>query len=740
MANEPDTPSLTDNPASAKHRWVRLGYATLGKPLNSIHLSPSDIHAAVERICASPEWAQSPRMGQFLRFVTGQTLEGRGAEIKETVVGVHVFGREAGYDPKLDPVVRVEARRLRAKLLEYYAGSGSTDPVRVELPKGTYQPSFSILEAAQPQPSGPAPTVSSTITSNPSEPRMWRWVAAALAALAFGAAGWTLRPRPTAASTPKLLTDRQGLSRSPSFSPDGQSLAYAHEDSGRYNIRILPLGGSSRPFTAGTEIDYEPRWSPDGKTIAFLRRVSEERFTVILKPATADASSKGERSLTTITMRGTFDWMPDGSGLLFSDRADPSSPLSIFLVDVAEGRRRQITAPPPGSPGDGTPRASPDGREVAFVRAAESAVHDVWSAPITGGPPRRLTNFKGRVEGVVWHPREPSILASLQPPGELRSLWRVPLDGSPPFRVPEAGVGPIQVAISPKGDRLAWVDRFADTNVWSTPLPYREGSARAITAGLALDTGPQVSPDGAKIAWRSARTGRDEVWICDAGGSNPRRITHMNGPTTGSAHWSPDGSTLVFDSRPNGNGDIFMIPADGGTPKQLTKDTSNEVLPSYSRDGRWIYFSTDRNGGWEVWKMRPDGLEPARVVGNGAFAPTESHDGEWLFFTKQSEGGVWRVPAAGGEEEKLTTAPAGNQWGQWSVTPAAIYLLSYAPPTKRHILRFDLKSRKTSEVMPVSRFPVHFDSAMSAAASEAFLTWAQLDSAGSEIMMIDGFR
>lgn len=698
-------------------------------------MQPEAIIAAVDRICSSPEWVQSARMGQFLRFVTNQTLEGRGTELKETVVGIHVFGRDPGYDPKLDPVVRVEARRLRAKLLEYYAGSGAADPVRIDLPKGTYQPSFAALPGIpDPPPSIEVPAPAEVPAR--SGPGWWP-VTAVLAVLTLGAAGWMLRPHPALPSTPRLLTERQGFARSPSFSPDGQSIAYGHEDGGRYNIRIMRVDQSSRrEFTSGPDADYEPRWSPDGTTIALLRRLSGERYSVVLKQTAGTA----ERTLTSLSARGSIDWMPSGSALLISDRADPSSPLSIFIVELADGRRRQVTAPPAGSPGDSVPRASPDGREVAFVRAKESAVHDVWIAPVTGGPPRQLTHVKGRVEGLVWHPREQSILASLQPAGELRSVWRVPLNGSAASRVAEAGVGPIQIAISPKGDRLAWADRFADTNVWSAPLPFREGSARAITSGLTLDTGPQVSPSGTKIAWRSSRTGRDEVWISDAHGNNSRRVTYMNGPTTGSAHWSPDGSTLVFDSRPNGNGDLFLIPVAGGTPKQLTRESSNEVLPSYSRDGRWIYFSTDRGGGWEIWKIRPDGSEPARVAGDGAFAPTESYDGKWVFFTKQSEGGVWRVPAAGGTAEQLTPGPTGNLWGQWSITPGAIYYLSYAPPARRHVLRFDLRSRNTTEVMPVRGFPVQFDSGMSVPASEDFLTWAQLDSAGSEIMMIDGFR
>lgn len=670
-------------------------------------------------------------MGGFLRFVTEQALEGRGGELKETVVGVHVFGREAGYDPKQDPVVRVEARRLRTKLLEYYAGSGAAESVRIDLPKGTYQPAFSRLGAEPaPAPSEPAPTV-------PSISRRWIWLAIVPALLAIGAIVW-MRPNRGEATTPRLVTERQGFARSPSFSPDGQSIAYGLEDAGHYNIWILSLDGSSRrPLTTGPGIEYEPRWSPDGATIAFLRKNAEDRYAVVLRPVSGNRS---EKILTTVSARGSFDWMPGSRSLLLSERTEPRSPLAIFLVEIADGRRRQVTAPPAGSPGDTVPRASPDGRQVAFVRATESAVHDIWVAPVEGGEPRRLTHAKGRVEGLVWHPKEASILASLQPGSELRSLWRVGLDGSAPTRVPEAGVGPIQIAISPSGDRLAWADRFADTNVWSAPLPFREGSALAITSGLALDTGPQFSPDSSKIAWRSARSGRDEVWISDANGQNPRRLTYMNGPTTGSAHWSPDASSIVFDSRPSGNGDLFVIDSAGGKPRQLTRDPSNEVLPSFSRDGHWIYFSSDRSGVQEIWKMRTDGTGAVRVAGNGAFYATESFDAKWVYFTHQTTGGVWRIPVQGGAEEKVLAEPPGSQWGQWSLTPEAIYYLSYAPPDRHHIMRYALKTKKTTEVLRVPRFPVHYDSAMSAAANEAAVTWAQLDSAGSEIMLIEGFR
>jgi len=104
--------------------------------------SAEAVRAAVDRVAASRVFSDSQRMARFLRFAVEETLQGNGARLKEIVIGAEVFDRGADYDPRLDPIVRVEARRLRAKLLTYYEGEGKNDELIIEFPKGTYQPVF----------------------------------------------------------------------------------------------------------------------------------------------------------------------------------------------------------------------------------------------------------------------------------------------------------------------------------------------------------------------------------------------------------------------------------------------------------------------------------------------------------------------------------------------------------------------------------------------------------------------
>jgi len=105
-------------------------------------LDRTKLHAQVERLAASAEFARSDRMVQFLRYVVAKTLEGDTAALRERAIGIAVFERASDWDPKLDNIVRSEARRLRSKLEAYAAGSDPDETVRITMPTGGYAVHF----------------------------------------------------------------------------------------------------------------------------------------------------------------------------------------------------------------------------------------------------------------------------------------------------------------------------------------------------------------------------------------------------------------------------------------------------------------------------------------------------------------------------------------------------------------------------------------------------------------------
>ena len=147
--------------------------------------STSEVRAALERILASRCFQQAGRASDFLRFVVEQTLAGSGQRLKGYTIGVEVFGRPADFDAQSDALVRVEAGRLRRRLVEYYASEGAADPVKIQLPRGTYAVEYEFASTAE-QPL-PAPALP---PDEPAQsPQPWRFAACALGALLVAAVG-----------------------------------------------------------------------------------------------------------------------------------------------------------------------------------------------------------------------------------------------------------------------------------------------------------------------------------------------------------------------------------------------------------------------------------------------------------------------------------------------------------------------------------------------------------------------
>lgn len=131
-------------------RFPQPVHGTSGIPLD-------DIAGQTERILGSPAFQKSKRLSRFLSYAVQHTLAGDEVALKETVLGVEVFDRGTEFDPRIDPIVRIDARRLRARLTEYYLSSGAADPVVIEFEPGSYVPQFRMADepAAAGTASGP---------------------------------------------------------------------------------------------------------------------------------------------------------------------------------------------------------------------------------------------------------------------------------------------------------------------------------------------------------------------------------------------------------------------------------------------------------------------------------------------------------------------------------------------------------------------------------------------------------
>ena len=145
---------------------------------------------------------------------------------------------------------------------------------------------------------------------------------------------------------------------------------------------------------------------------------------------------------------------------------------------------------------------------------------------------------------------------------------------------------------------------------------------------------PDASPNGKRLAFASDQSGSYEIWSSDLAGADLIRHTAFQEPLVSTPRWAPNSRKLIFDARPDGSADLYLVGAESRLPRRLTTDSSDELNGSWSRDGAWIYYGSNRTGAWQIWKMPSGGGASIQVTGQGGFNALEGVEGRFLYYTK----------------------------------------------------------------------------------------------------------
>ncbi len=500
----------------------------------------------------------------------------------------------------------------------------------------------------------------------------WRYrklVWAVLASLATAAAGaglWMARNR-GASPPPRLvrLTAFTGTETMPTFSPDGKQVAFVWDGENKDNRDLyVKMAGSPTllRLTSDPADDEFPAWSPDGRQIAFISTRGQTGIYLV------SPLGGPERKLADLPANTRPSWSADGKFLAVArSYSEPPAPGggAVFLVPVeGGGQPRAILVPPPGM-WYRHPAFSPDSRSLA-VTVCRSTI-DYLAYPqcqlqivslnrelLPQGAPRTVVSEWAPFMGLAWAPDGGSLVVS----GFLRPavrLWRVSaVRPAEPERIELAGVPAVWPAVSPTGGRLAFCRSTGHSDIWRW---QRGGKLSPFLTSTVRNLSPQFSPDGRRIAFQSGRSGEEiGVWVADADGTGLVQITQGLTLLSGSPRWSPDGQWIAFDAQgKNGLWDVWKLEAGGGPPRQLTAGPGNNGMPSWSGDGKRVYFSSSRSGPYEIWCVPAEGGTPRQITHRGGHVGFKSADGKTLYYTKSESGaeGIYALPLGGGEEKQV---------------------------------------------------------------------------------------
>ena len=567
------------------------------------------------------------------------------------------------------------------------------------------------------------------------------------------------RPRPHSQSdavTVIPITTYPGFEAAPSFSPDGNQIAFAWSREGlNFDVYVKQIGQESAvQLTHRPATFLIPAWSPDGRFIAFARRGKDDNDTgIYLLPALGGS----ERKLADATLGGYWplyqlNWSPGGKWLAFSKedapaaKVDSTSPQHghIHSLNVETVEQRVLADPSPDCTSSLEPAFSPDGKYLASVCMLTDGINKIYVQSPQGGRAREVALVKGSegfgsgfLEGLAWAADSQSLLYSSG-----GHLWRVPVAGGKPEKLPFAQDTQTP-AVARAGNRLAYAQVNFPANIWRLELTSPTKPAGPATRVISSSRGewnPQVSPDGRYIAFVSPRSGNREIWVCDRDGSNPVQVTSFGGPLTGSPHWSPDSRRIIFDSRASGHAELYIVNADGGQLRRFSTGTPNASGPFWSANGRWIYFGTEQP--YAIWKVPVEGGAAVRLTKEGRYDPKESADGTRVFyFVGEHEAAnlsvqIWSVPSAGGDERRETEMTTD---ASWAPAQGGYFIDDNGSRSPGRLSFFNFATRHVQKLAELEG-SAGFKGDLGISPDGRTIFYSQMDKIVADIMLVEGFR
>ncbi|MBT9333128.1 PD40 domain-containing protein [Paracidobacterium acidisoli] len=645
--------------------------------------------------------------------------------LKERQIGISVFDRPEDWDPKLDNIVRSEARRLRAKLEAYAAANDPEERVRITIPKGSYIATFDVRNIPEPA-IGRGPHDSPVLPQRTyigrfRDARLWALGLAlavtftacvgVLAAAHDYAVSANDRHRYGATWSIAPFAVDSGRQFSPDISPDGRLIAYVAVDadngsSNSSDIIVRPAtGGSATDLIHNGHYNLHPAWSPSGDRLAYLQKLDTESRLII-----SGRDGRSQRQVSSIhdatsewTSSGPLadcqklSWSRDGRSIYLTSQVADLPDYGIVSVSTADGRQHAVTMPP-GVDQDCYARISPDGRTLAFARFISHGVSDIYVVSPEGGTPKRLTYVNSEIRGLDWSADGESIIYAVRDLN--RSELRVLNVSTGSF-----GVLPLNSAwasdpvFSPASQSLAFVEQEDRWTIWRARLDHGHiEDAKPFLTTSGQNHSPSVSPDGKTVAFVSDRSGAPEIWFASPDGSQLRQMTHFGGPWLGTIRWSPDSSRIIFDARPGGHATIFMMAAEDSAPAPILQGDFECRRPSWSRRGDYIYYDSTSHGRSQLWTRSLPDAQSTVIGPSGSQDAQESKDGKDVFFLVQNPGSsssLWKSSTApGSKASPLSISPTPVL--DWTVANDTLLytqqhrdsfnLVSYDPRSRRSVV------------------------------------------------------
>lgn len=465
------------------------------------------------------------------------------------------------------------------------------------------------------------------------------------------------------------LTISGGIHEFPAWSPDGKRIAYCKKVGGFKKIFAMDIESATETqLTTGYFDDIQPAWSPSGDSLLFVRSNQPQGK---MQPGDVfgmysngdilhlDLFTGKEQTFLDNAFNPSFS--PDGK--LVAVDASWAGPRRIWIVNSQGSNPQQVTTDVSETPNHVIPRWSPDGKKIVFQNM-ERTRFDIKTVDIRSKKIDWVTNDLYQDLNPVWS--GDFIYFSSYRSGGL-NLWRIAATGKGSPQQLTIGAGQdVQLAVSPDGKQLAFTILRQNADIWKLPVSSASGKTTgnpsSVVASTREDSRGAWSPDCNQIAFNSDRNGDMNIWTYSFAEDAYKQLTKGPGGDYQPV-WSLDGNWITFFSSRSGSADIWIIDSNGAQLNQLTKNESLNINPFFSPDGKQIAYQSDQSGRMEIWIMQSDGRNPHQVTNVGVMGHflRWSKTGDLVFFRCSfSPQYLMMIPAKGGEPRYIEGIAGGS--------------------------------------------------------------------------------
>jgi Tol biopolymer transport system component/DNA-binding winged helix-turn-helix (wHTH) protein len=556
---------------------------------------------------------------------------------------------------------------------------------------------------------------------------------------------WRLERRTTkvvpAPTTPlqEPFTSYEGNETAPTFSPDGSQIAFAWDGNpsahGKgVDLYVKTIG--SETLVRLTEHPSEwlsAAWSPDGTQIAFHRLAGAETG-IYMVPALGGPERKLRSTRIPYSVAAPISWSPDGKWIGFSDQF-PNDPHDHMFLLSPTTLETQSIPPDPQCLHEANPTFSHRGDKLASVCVRTTRDFLLYWRSTPNGTPHQLIELSNFIGGLCWS-ADDTRLIFFQAKENGTELDEVSIaDRS--LRQLSFAYDPNWPAVSPKGDKLAYVNVSGISNIWRKDILHPEQPAVKLIHSTQGQGDAQYSPDGHQIAFDAGIAGFWEVWMAEADGSKLVQLSKLNS-LTDAPRWSPDGTKIAFGWKQAERSEIYIADALERVPRKFETDVREISNPSWSHDGKWIYFRSYGSLGQKLYRSPANGGNAIPLPGGpDGVSVEESVDGDTVYFAaRESHTPLHMLSLTEKFPESIVPGmPEVLAANLWTVAKAGIFFVpAEAPKSLRY---FDFRTRNGRELFNVEK---DFAGGLSLSPEERYVLFSQADEANSDIVLVRNFR